>query len=349
MPVNYKKLQSGISGQKQTDPRKIFTTLKRDTSKFKRPSDEQGDVLDRWHEKRNRADNTLKMNTGSGKTVVGLLCLQSSLNENAGPAVYVTPDNYLVKQVVAEAEALGVAVTENEKDPAFIGGTAILVINIRKLVNGRSGFGVGRDGVKIPIGSLVIDDAHACLATVAEQFRIRLSSTHPTYQPLLDLFKSDLASQSQSGYLDVEAQDPRIAMAVPYWAWKDKQGDVLRILHPHREDETLKWPWRLVENVLPFCQCAFGGGFLEIAPRFVPINNIPAFKGAKRRIYMTATLADDGILVSHFQADPEEVADPIRPKGGGDIGDRMILARKRSIRTSPPTRSRPSWRSCRMI
>jgi replicative superfamily II helicase len=71
------------------DPRKIFTALKRDTAKFKRPSDEQGDVFDAWYGKRGRTDNTLKMNTGSGKTVVGLLCLQSSLNEGVGPAVYV--------------------------------------------------------------------------------------------------------------------------------------------------------------------------------------------------------------------------------------------------------------------
>ncbi|EXJ09039.1 hypothetical protein D791_04028 [Nitrincola nitratireducens] len=41
---------------------------------------------------------------------------------------------------------------------------------------------------------------------------------------------------------------------------------------------------------------------------------------------MTATLADDTILVSHFRSQSEEVGQPIRPKGGGDIGDRMILA-----------------------
>ena len=34
---------------------------------------------------------------------------------------------------------------------------------------------------------------------------------------------------------------------------------------------------------------------------------------------MTATLADDTILVSHFQADAAEVAKPIRPKGGGEL------------------------------
>ena len=88
----------------------------------------------------------------------------------------------------------------------------------------------------------------------------------------------------------------------------------------------MKWPWPLIRDVLPLCQAAFGGGYLEIAPRYLPIDNIPAFTDAARPIYMTATLADDGILVSHFQADPEEVVQPIRPKGGGDIGDRMILA-----------------------
>lgn len=55
-------------------------------------------------------------------------------------------------------------------------------------------------------------------------------------------------------------------------------------------------------------------------------RKIPAFIGAKRRIYMIATLPDDDVLVSHFQADAGQVADPVGLKGGGDIGDRMILA-----------------------
>ena len=184
MALDYKKIKSGLPSQKQIDPRKIFTTLKRDTAKFKRPSDEQGDVFDDWFAKRSRGDNTLKMNTGSGKTVVGLLCLQNSLHEGVGPAVYVTPENYLIRQVVSEAGSLGIAVTENEQDPAFLSGNAILVINIWKLVNCRSVFGVGRGGANIEIGSLVIDDAQACPVTVAEQFKIRLSSLHPAYEPL---------------------------------------------------------------------------------------------------------------------------------------------------------------------
>ncbi|MER8575614.1 hypothetical protein NKG99_28665 [Mesorhizobium sp. M1409] len=325
MALDFGKLKAGNASKKQIDPRRIFTTLKRDP-RFKRPSDEQGDVLDGWFASRDQASVTLKMNTGSGKTVVGLLCLQSSLNEGKGPGVYVVPDNFLVSQVMAEAKALGVSVTEDLSDAAFLAGDSILVINVWKLVNGKSKFGVGNEGAKIRIGTVVIDDAHACLATVADQFKIRLTSGHEAYDELFALFEDDLEQQSSSLLLDVKAEDPTAIMNVPFWAWKDKQKKVAAILHPHRHDEDLKWPWPLIRDVLPLCQAAFGGGSVEIAPRFLPIDNIPAFTEAERRIYMTATLADDGILVSHFQAIPEDIRHPIRPKSGGDIGDRMILA-----------------------
>src|SRR6185312_8066533 len=107
MALDLTKLQSSIAGATLIEPRKIFTTLPR-KPRFKRPSDEQGDVLDGWFGKRTRANNTIKMNTGAGKTLVGLLILQSSLNEGVGPAVYVTPDNYLLSQVIAEATDLGI-------------------------------------------------------------------------------------------------------------------------------------------------------------------------------------------------------------------------------------------------
>jgi replicative superfamily II helicase len=99
------------------------------------------------------------MNTGSGKMLVGLLLLQSSLNEGLGPAVYICPDNHLVEQVIKEAADLGVITTKDPRDPKFLSGNVILIINIDKLVNGRSVFGVGSQGAVIPIGTLIFDDA----------------------------------------------------------------------------------------------------------------------------------------------------------------------------------------------
>lgn len=323
MALDLSKIQQNLTGAALTDPRKIFTTLPRQT-RFKRPSDEQADVLDGWFKNKDRKNNTIKMNTGAGKTVVGLMVLQSSLNEKIFPAVYVAPDTYLVDQAVEEARDLGVAVTQDEDDPSFISGQSILVINIWKLINGKSAFGVGE--VKIPINAIVIDDAHACLTTVADQFKIKLPSTHTVFNQLLVMFKDDIKQQSPTGYLEVESGDPNGIMAAPFWAWKNRQDDVVRLFHAHRFDDPIKFAWPLIKDGFHLCQCVFGGKELEVAPRFLPIDIIPAFTRAKRRIYMTATLADDGILVSHFQADPEEVADTIRPKGAGDIGDRMILA-----------------------
>lgn len=322
MALDFGRLNDGVV-LKQTDPRKIFTTLKRD-GRFRRPLDEQSDVLDEWYVRRATRDLTIKMNTGGGKTVVGLLCLQSSLNENIKPAVYITPDSFLAAQVLAEAKALGIAATDSETDPDFITGNAILVTNVHKLFNGRSVFGVNEK--KIPIGCIVIDDAHACLGVVHDQFCIKSKAGSPVYNALLTLFEEDLKAQSPSGLLDIKAADISVVMTVPFWAWQNNQDEVLNILHANRNSNELEWSWPLLNDSIQLCNCIFGGDRLEIAPRFLPIERIPAFDSAKRRIYMTATLADDTILVNHFKAHASDISLPIRPKGGGDIGDRMILA-----------------------
>ena len=56
------------------------------------PRDVQSEVWKKWFDIRNEKNVILKMNTGSGKTVVGLIMLQSCLNEEKGPAIYVVPD-----------------------------------------------------------------------------------------------------------------------------------------------------------------------------------------------------------------------------------------------------------------
>jgi replicative superfamily II helicase len=48
----------------------------------------------------------IKQNTGGGKTVIGLLIAQSTLNEGVGKAVYLAPDTYLAGRVRQEAAAL---------------------------------------------------------------------------------------------------------------------------------------------------------------------------------------------------------------------------------------------------
>ncbi|WP_035878280.1 DEAD/DEAH box helicase [Cupriavidus sp. amp6] len=323
--LDFDALNAGGVGGPLLEPRKIFTTLQR-SSKFRRPSDEQGEVLDAWFRARTQRDTTIKMNTGSGKTLVGLLALQSCLQEKMGPAVFMAADNYLAEQVLAEAKDLGVPVTQDETASAFLRGEAVLVVNPQKLFNGKSVFGLGASAGKIAIGSIVIDDAHACIAKIRDQFTLTISKDNQVYSELMALFRDDLKEQSVGELLDLEADDPQVVLEVPFWAWQDKQDAVLPKLHPLRDAEDHKFKWALVRDVLPLSQCVFGARQVAIAPRCLPVDVIPSFARAKRRIYMTATLADDGMLVSDLAADAQTVAAPIKPAGAGDMGDRMILA-----------------------
>ena len=223
-----------------------------------------------------------------------------------------------------EGADLGIELTEDPQSPRFRRGKAILVINVYKLINGKSVFGVGDEGIKIGFESIVIDDVHACLATTEDQFTLKIPTSNAVYEPLFSLFRDDLYQQSQSHALEIE-RDPTKNMLLPYWAWVKKQKPVLDILYKEKECKEVKFVWPLIKDVLPLCRCVFGGGEIEISPRILPINVIPAFESAKRRIFMTATLADDSVLISHFNLSSASLSNTVTPSTADDIGYRMIL------------------------
>lgn len=320
MPIDYSLLGGTNLVDTATDPIKLFNALPRPGGPAY-PRNVQDEVLKNWYARRNERDLVLKMNTGAGKTIVGLLILKSSLNEKAGPAAYITPDTYLADQVIAEAARLGIEITR-DIDQRYLTGKAILVHNIHKIVNGKSKFGV-EDST--PLGTVVIDDAHSCLRTAEGQFTIELSQNHDAYKELFPLFKPSLDEQSMVTVLDIVEGDPAKALVVPYWAWRDKQVFVASILHKYRNAEELLWPWPLVKDALPNCTAIFSGRGLTISSRCLNIQLIRDFENAKRRIYMTATLADDSALITHFRAGENAVKKPVTPSSGGDLGDRMIL------------------------
>ncbi|MBB4232640.1 DEAD/DEAH box helicase family protein [Rhizobium mongolense] len=304
------------------DPRDIFLTLNRD-KRFAFPRDIQTEVMKAWVKLREQRDTVIKLNVGSGKTLVGLLLLQSSLNESVGPALYICPDHQLVSQVTEEANALGLEVVEDPRDAAFAAGQKICVTTVHKLFNGRSVFGV--ENVKLNIGAVIVDDAHASIATISDQFRIKLPHTHEAYGKILKIVSGDLKKQSHSRFLSLEASDPRAIMEVPFWAWKDKQDKILKVLHESKDDDELMFSYPLLHEILPYCRCFIGGQSLEIEPICPPTDLLRSFSKAKRRIYMTATLSDDTVLITHFGANSKKLPDPIIPVSSQFMGERMIL------------------------
>ena len=145
------------------------------------------------------------------------------------------------------------------------------------------------------------------------------------YENLFKLFRDELGRQSETSLLDIESSDSIRNMLVPYWAWINKQRDVVKILHEIKDEEKVKFVWPLIENHLNLCRCVFSGEEIEISPRCLPIDAIPSFANAERRLFMTATIPNDDILVTDFDAAPISITKRIIPKHANDIGDRMIL------------------------
>ncbi len=323
MEIDFDKLL-GDDESAPTNPRDIFLTLDKSPD-FSFLRDIQADVLDAWYEQPDRRDSVIKLNVGSGKTLVGLLILKSSLNAGVGPAVFICPDNFLVEQAVAEAQRLGIEVTTDANDLSFRSGAKVLVTNVYKLFNGKSVFGVGKAGERIEIGAIVIDDAHACLQAIMEQFRVRLPNTHPVYEWILKNFGPALKRQSSYAHLSIVSGDSQYYQEVPFWNVQEQADALLKVMHDNRETDELKFTFPFIADVLPLSRIVISGKEAEITPMCPPTDLVNSFRNAKRRIYMTATLSDDSILVTHFGAQADKLTAAITAATLQAMGERMII------------------------
>ncbi len=316
------------SNQKPINPRDIFMRLSQKTAKYQYPRDVQGEVWKQWFEQRNNKDTIIKMNTGSGKTIVALMILQSCLNEGVGPALYVVPDKYLVKQVMEQASELGIKVVDSEIDLDYQRKKAILVTNIQKLVNGKSVFGLKEDN-NYMIGSIIIDDMHACVGTIQEQFKVVIPKDNSMYDAITKLFYEVMNMQAEGRFADIiEERNVFDNMLVPFWSWQDKVKDIYKILSENSETECLRFKWNLIKDTLKLSHCYISAKGISIVPNCTPMYKIKSFDDAKRRIYMSATLPDDSPFMTVMGIDLKEDMHVISPEKANDIGERLIVVPK---------------------
>jgi len=325
--LNFGKMLATRASTAEIEPSKLYEALPKKARGYGYLRLVQGQVLEKWHLRRNQRDVVIKVNTGGGKTIDGLIILQSLLNEKRGPALYVAPDPFLVEQVMVEASKLGLVAVSNPDDPRYLRSEAICVVTADRVFNGRSIFASTRaPRIPAPIGSVVIDDAHAAIATTRKQLSLSIPAKNPAFQAILNMFASELESYSPNAFLDVTERSPSALARIPFWMWREKSARVLTVLRQHSESDDIKFGWPAVKDCLTLSRAVFSGTELTITPLCPPIHHISNFMTAHHRIFLTATLADDGVLVTDFDADPVSVADPITPATAGDIGERMILA-----------------------
>jgi hypothetical protein len=329
MPFDFGSLQKQPAYETVTAPREIFNALPGRSRNLEYLRDGQASVLESWFRRRSERDLVIKINTGGGKTVVGLLILQSCLNEKEGPALYVAPDTYLVEQVRRQARDLGLETVEDPRDSGYISGKRIAVVNVHKLMNGRSVFGgpANTQPDHVRIGSMIVDDVHAAISTTGSQFSLTFGSSSEIHHALWELFEDALMDQAEGACRAMKDGDNTAPiLIVPFWEWQKKAGDIASLMQAHIDDGEIEWKWPLIRNHISLCRAAFSPRGVEIAPPCLPVSEVKGYGQAQRRVFLTATLADDSVLVTTFDASPISISNPITPESASDQGDRLILA-----------------------
>lgn len=323
--VDFKKQVPVAATKKELDPCKLYESLDRASDKGPlRPT--QATVLSKWHrEHRKLKDVVLKLHTGQGKTLIGLLLLRSKSEENGLPALYLCPNNFLIKQTAEQAKAFGIphCTTEDEIPQDFLDGKSILITSVQKLFNGKTKFGL--DGKSIDVGAIVIDDCHSSIDVIRSSCSILLPETSPAFKELLDLLQPALKLQGAGTLEDIIEKNPDAVLPVPYWEWVDRQDEVLSILSKHKDLIEIKFQWPILKDILSQCQCVISGTRLEIAPPTLPLGRFGSYAKAKHRVYMSATVTDDSYLVRGLQLDSNSVMSPLIDPTEKWSGEKMIL------------------------
>ena len=327
--VDFKKKIVSKSKLKITNPIELYNTLDRKSIVGPlRPVQEY--TLNEWyHNRKDEKDIIVKLHTGEGKTLIGLLMLMSSANQEEGPCIYVCPNIYLVKQVCEEAEKFGIPICvigrNNTIPNEFLSGDKILITHAQKLFNGKSIFGIDNNYIKA--GTIVLDDSHACIDVLKKSFTITLSkeSNETIYNKILTLFSDDLIEQGEGSYLDIKTGEYDTFMLVPYWSWINKKTELLSILSDNSLKDEIQFVWPLIKDNIKEYSCFISGNRIEIAPYSINVDKFGTFSRAKRRILMSATTQEDIFFVKGLNFSSDAVTKPIEYPTSRWSGEKMIL------------------------
>lgn len=329
--VDFKKLAASKSKPKSNNPREIFNSLPKPPG-INDLYASQAEVLDNWFNHRTNKDIVVKLHTGGGKTLVALLMAQSVMNELGEPVIYLAPTNQLVEQVISKSAEYGIPtvryVSGQPFAPEFYDGKAVLVGAYETLFNGRSRFGVRNSGQEVvKAGAIILDDAHVALSAVRKQFSLTIDGkAHPeTYSDLAGRFRTAFADVGRTGtFADITSGKDYGVVEVPSWAWQKKLPELTTYLAA-QVDAIDPFVWPFLRDNLAACHCLFSRRSVTITPVFPPVDLLPTFQDCGRRIYMSATIADDSEIVRAFGALADAIGKPITSTSLAGVGERMIL------------------------
>lgn len=325
--VDFKKKLGKKIIEKKTNPIEIYDSLdRRSETGPLRPAQEF--ILNEWyHNRLGKKNQIVKLHTGQGKTLIGLLMLHSRLNQGESPCLYVCPNIYLVKQTIEEAKKFGIPFCSfggsKEIPESFLNGEKILITHVQKVFNGKTIFGLDNDS--IDISNIILDDSHACIDSLKNSFSIEIKKEEDLYSQILTLFQDDLTEQGEGSFLDIKNGKYESLLAIPYWSWVDKKSEVLQILSSDKENTSLQFAWSIIKDKIENYKAIVSGNSIELTPYFIPTHHFGFFSNANQRILMSATTQDDSFFIKGLGFDIDSIKEPLVYPDQKWSGEKMLL------------------------
>ena len=157
-----------------------------------------------------KRDVLLKVSTGSGKTVVGLVFAEFMRRRYPGePVVYLCPTRQLIEQVLQGAAAIGVNAEAYPPEGVPLDGFAgksVLICTYDRLFNARSTF----NSRSIVPSTLILDDVHAGTDRIRQKYTVSVPAA--TYDRIRGIFRPICEASDPAIWRGIETTNTTLAM-----------------------------------------------------------------------------------------------------------------------------------------
>jgi len=318
MAFDFSKIKPKREEEGVVDPVELFQKLKVSDPDINDLWLAQGDALRLWHSNRSNGDVGIVLNTGAGKTLVGLLIAQSLVNETKGKVLYACSSIQLIEQTAEKACGYGLDVTtyyrRQYNNDLYHMNKAPCVTSYQSLFNGRSVF------PREEIVAVVLDDAHVAEHLIRDQFSVHIGRTDfpDAYNGVTDLFKEYHKSVGLTGsYEELADASCRRLFLVPPFEVRRQFSELHRILRDAGlpDDTSTSFAWEHLKDRVDLCCILVSSSKITITPPFVPVRTLKYFQSPSRRVYLSATLSASDAFARTFGCIPDHIIAPSTTAG----------------------------------
>ena len=325
MALDLKKIKAKKKEVLQIDPVEIFQGNAVSDPSINDLWLAQGDALREWHKHRDSSDVGVVLNTGAGKTLVGLLIAKSLVNETRGRVLYACSSIQLVEQTVNKAKGYGLPITsyyqKKYSNDLFQRGEAPCITTYQALLNGHSVFS------RNAVDAVIFDDAHAAEHLLRDHFSLRIDkSVRPdlflTIHALFKTYHQQVGMEAS--YEELISSDSSRLFFVPPFELHRQNQELLRILvgAKFNDDPNATFAWAHLKDHTDLCCVLINESSIIITPPYVPTTTLPYFNAGVRRVYLSATLSAPDAFVRTYGKEPDEI---IAPTTSAGECERLIL------------------------